>query len=98
MKKLDAILKTSGKGLWSRVSKDVRVVGYEFVDPYELRVYFDKRTWKVELHGLIYTDDAFLRQIRKLICAKHKTVTKIEYSEQGMQGDDYVSLDYTVRL
>ena len=84
---------TSGMGLWSSAVKDVQVTGYSI--PYvgqeyrgELRVYFATKTWNVETDGLIYTDPAFLEHIRVAF-----GTNDIDYSEQGMQGDDFVSFD-----
>lgn len=62
----------------------------------ELRVYFTTRSWDVERHGLIYTDDLFEKELKKRLRAagwSAKAVRDIDYSEQGMQGDDYVSFD-----
>ncbi len=62
----------------------------------ELRVYFDTKTWNVKKDGLIYTDGKFLRGLR-LTFASHGISMEdaycIDYSEQGMQGVDYVSFD-----
>ena len=85
---------TSGRGLWSEVAKEVDCTGYSV--PYmnndgefgELRVYFDKASWNVNEDGLIYTDPKFLHGIRLVFGTKD-----IEYSEQGMQGADFVSFD-----
>lgn len=85
---------TSGMGYWSNTIKDVHCIGYSV--PYtnkendfgELRVYFNTDTWNVESDGLIYTDPAFLTAIRFAFDSND-----IEYSEQGMQGDDFVSFD-----
>ena len=85
---------TCGMGLWSEAVKDVECVGYSV--PYanqpndfgELRVYFNTDTWDVEKDGLIYTDPAFLESVRVAF-----GTNDIEYSEQGMQGDDFVSFD-----
>lgn len=95
----DAMFSTSGRGLWGMkknlilVNKIVAVIDKHF-DPYfgELRVYFDRRTWNVDKHGLIYTDPLFLKQLKALLKKKGFSGS-VEYSEQGMQGNDYVSLD-----
>ena len=90
---LDKIV-TSGFGLWSDKIKEVKTTKYsipyinEDCDFGELRVYFDKNTWNVETDGLIYTDPAFLESIRVAFGCRN-----IEYSEQGMQGDNFVSFD-----
>ena len=58
----------------------------------ELRVYFNTKTWDISKHGLIYTDSQFLRDLIRFLAA-HGLALDVDYSEQGMQGDDYVSLD-----
>jgi hypothetical protein len=88
---LDKII-TSGFGLWSDVIKEVKTTGYtvngKSFDFGELRVFFDTSTWNVETDGLVYTDPAFLESVRVAF-----GTSDIEYSEQGMQGDDFVSFD-----
>lgn len=85
---------TSGMGLWSEAVKEVICNGFsvpyanEEVDFGELRVYFDTETWNVNEDGLIYTDPAFLAAIRMAM-----GTNDIEYSEQGMQGANFVSFD-----
>lgn len=93
-------IETGGNGLWSNESKKVRVdnmwVENVIEDFGELRVFFDIKTWNPNKDGLIYTDDTWLKQFRgKLLGLGYskKAVTDINYSEQGMQGDDYVSMD-----
>ena len=44
-------------------------------------------------HGLIYTDRQFLRELRAFLDAHGLPGADVDYSEQGMQGDNYVSLD-----
>lgn len=88
---------TAGDGYWSDVAKVVQVVdiklGYcaEEKDFGELCVYFNPNTWDIKEDGLIYTDKLFLKELNEFL-VKHGLDTA-EYSEQGMQGDDYVSLD-----
>ena len=89
---------TNGTGYWSRAQKTVSIVdmriGYmaDEKDFGELCVYFDEATWDVDTDGLIYTDSLFLAQLQQFLVA-HGLSDKVNYSEQGMQGDDYVSLD-----
>jgi hypothetical protein len=59
----------------------------------ELRVYFDIDTWDVNELGLIYTDGQFMGELRALLKAHGLPGDDVSYSEQGMQGDDYVSCD-----
>ena len=98
MNKLTAVLSTDGCGYWSEVAKDVKVIGYAI--PYindeqdfgELRVYFNTKTWNVDANGLIYTDSLFLDELRNFLITQELS-DDVDYSEQGMQGDNYVSLD-----
>ncbi len=91
-RKIDATLATDGTSIWSnREAAKVRcyrldLVRYE-VDRYgELRVFFTKRTWDVEKHGLIYTDRGFERELRKYLAGIGLPARRVAYSEQGMQG------------
>ena len=96
-------LNTNGNGLWSDVETEVRIVdmvldvGTEYEDDKtifgEFRVYFDTATWNTAEDGLIYTDKGFLRELREFLNAHGLPGADVSYSEQGMQGDDYVSLD-----
>ena len=102
----EVILHTDGlRGLWSDVAKGVRItdmkIGY-IDDDFEsgkhptfgeLRVYFDTETWDVSEDGLIYTDRGFLKELREFLDAHGLQGGDVDYSEQGMQGDDYVSCD-----
>ena len=91
-------LNTIGDGYWSDVSKTVPVVRLDLAyingeeDFGELRVYFDTDAWNVNKDGLIYTDSLFLEELLSLLSALGLG-TDVCYSEQGMQGDDFVSLD-----
>lgn len=59
----------------------------------ELRIYFDTATWNVEDNGLIYTDKGFIDELRGYLELNGLNDKDVGYSEQGMQGSDYVSLD-----
>lgn len=95
-------LHTAGTGYWSRSEKAVGVT--EFVLDYEdeehtlgeLCVHFNTTTWRPDQDGLIYTDPLFLRELREYFVARGFTkeeAADVYYSEQGMQGDNYVSCD-----
>jgi hypothetical protein len=92
-------LNTNGKGLWTDVTAPVRAT--ELVLAYvddeegfgELRVHFDTKSWDVNSRGLIYTDPQFLFELKAELTLKGFDTSDISYSEQGMQGDDYVSFD-----
>ena len=95
---MTVLFNTVGDGYWSRVAKAVEVtdmkLGYvsDEGDFGELRVYFNTDTWNVNTDGLIYTDSRFKQDLMQFVQA-HGLVVDLCYSEQGMQGDNYVSLD-----
>jgi len=93
---------TGGTGLWSKEKKSVQVLGVELAycndecDFGELRAYFNTGDWNCNQHGLIYTDKIWLNEFRALMRSlgfTRNAVNDIEFSEQGMQGEDYVSMD-----
>lgn len=98
MIKFNCMLETAGDGYWSDVAKFVNVT--KIAVPYvndeenfgELRVYFDKH-WDCSKDGLIYTDSLFLLMLKEKLTECGFEGADVEYSEQGMQGDNYVSLD-----
>jgi hypothetical protein len=95
-------IQTAGDGLWSNKEKLVRVseVSLAYVndecDFGELRARFDMHDWNVDKDGLIYTDSKWIEEFRALIKSlgfSPVAVEDISYSEQGMQGNNYVSMD-----
>ena len=92
-------LDTDGSGFWSNVATSVRVTHLQV--PYfneeetfgELCVYFNTNTWRIDRDGLIYTDKGWLNELCVALGERGYDASDISYSEQGMQGDDYVSLD-----
>lgn len=68
----------------------------------ELRAYFDPSgfghgSWNVRAFGLVYTDKLWLREFKKGLRSlgfSIKAVQNLNYSEQGMQGEDFVSMDF----
>lgn len=99
MYKVNAILNTIGDGYWSNVAKAVEITGLQLayindeLDFGELRVYFNTSTWDVDKDGLIYTDSLFETELCELLTSMGFDASDVSYSEQGMQGDNYVSLD-----
>jgi hypothetical protein len=99
MYKVNATCNTAGDGYWSNKAKAVKitklVLAYtnDELDFGELCVYFNTRTWDVRKDGLIYTDSLFLEELCELLTDMGYDVSDVSYSEQGMQGEDYVSLD-----
>jgi hypothetical protein len=57
-----------------------------------LRVYFSKKSWNCEKHGLIYTDNKWISELRKGLRSIGLEAAGLDYTEQGMQGYDYVSV------
>ena len=94
-----ATLTTVGDGYWSGNSARVGItelrVNYynEEQDFGELIVVFDTQHWNVSRMGLIYTDSQFLEELQSFLNANGLEGGDVDYSEQGMQGNDYVSLD-----
>ena len=97
----DLYFETDGSGLWSDTQKKILVQKFvidgwkekgEYQGIPELRVYFDTQDWDISKDGLIYTDDLFHKQLVEYFSTLG-VAGEIDYSEQGMQGDDYVSLD-----
>jgi hypothetical protein len=95
----NAILHTDGSGYWSKTARPVRIVGFElgYVSKDgefgSLDVFFDEDTWNIDRHGLIYTDNKFLEELRNFLISKGFDASNIDYSEQGMQGADAVNFD-----
>lgn len=95
--------KTNGRGYWSNAVRDVNItkcaVAYTNDEGNfgELRVYFNTATWNVKELGLIYTDAQFMKEFKAVLKNKlgftDKELKQISYSEQGMQGNNYVSMD-----
>jgi hypothetical protein len=63
----------------------------------ELRAYFDPKEWNVDTDGLIYTDmmwkHSFLTCMENVLGFSPDATLDVSYSEQGMQGDNFVSMD-----
>jgi hypothetical protein len=95
-------LHTNGRGYWSRTAKavDVTKLDLQYInnegDFGELCVYFASDSWDVNTMGLIYTDKLFKEELRAYLQTLGFTAEEandVEYSEQGMQSDNYVSCD-----
>ena len=95
------VFHTAGNGLWTDLERAVRITDMKLGTGCEdgnkiwgeLRVYFDRRTWDTLKHGLIYTDRLFMRELQAFLDLHGLPGKDVYYSEQGMQGDDYVSCD-----
>lgn len=98
---------TDGSGLWSRHKTNVIIkeiqVHRVFRDSQkqnkfcgELRAVFSTKDWDINKYGLIYTDRNWLKEFRQKLVENgfsKKAANAVTFSEQGMQGDDYVSMD-----
>jgi len=92
-------LTTDGSGLWC--DHEVTSFTTHLQVPYineektfgELCVYFNSDAWDIERLGLIYTDQKWLNELCDALGERGYDVSDIGYSEYGMQGRNYVSLD-----
>jgi hypothetical protein len=91
-----------GRGLWSATEKFVTVnrVRVAYLDDDgdfgELRAYFDPAEWDTDKDGLIYTDRAWMSSFLSCMATlgfSVQALADIDYSEAGMQGANYVSMD-----
>lgn len=100
---MNITLHTDGSGLWSKQAKPVEIIN-AILCVYDndgstwghLRVYFNINDWDVSKDGLIYTDKLWLSQLKSYLIGldfSKQSLEKLVYSEQGMQGSDYVDLD-----
>ena len=102
------VTKTNGRGYWSTTAKTVRIdrVALAYVDEEntfgELRAYFDPEEWDVDADGLIYTammwKHSFLTCMENVLGFSPDATLDVSYSEQGMQGHNYVSMDVGPRF
>jgi hypothetical protein len=105
---VNTILNTSGTGLWSTRAKSIQINRleisvFEYGDKEfgELRVFFNtegENSWQVDKDGLIYTDPVFKKELVQFLNSIGLIGSDCTYSEQGMQGDDYVSCDVGQRF
>lgn len=99
MLKVSWLANTDGSGYWSGKRKLVHLnkVVLNYINKEEtfgeLCVFFTQGTWSVKRDGLIYTDKQFLEDLRDNLFLAGFDTSDVDYSEQGMQGEDYVSLD-----
>lgn len=97
MIKFARTLHTDGTGYWSNHKTAVRTTALELrklnQNFGELRVHFDTNTWSIRKFGLIYTDKLWLEELKAELAKLNIAVDDVDYSEQGMQATEYVSLD-----
>ncbi len=95
-------LHTNGNGYWSSTAKAVTVEALDLQyitndkDFGELCIHFNTNDWDTKTDGLIYTDKLFMQELRAYLQTVGFTEAEandVNYSEQGMQSDNYVSCD-----
>ena len=95
-------LHTNGTGYWSTTAKavDVEALDLQYIsnerDFGELCIHFNTATWDTAVDGLIYTDKLFMQELRAYLQTLGFTAEEandVDYSEQGMQTENYVSCD-----
>ena len=95
-------LNTNGNGYWSTTAKavDVEALDLQYItndkDFGELCIHFNTNDWDTKTDGLIYTDKKFMSELRTYLQTVGFTEAEandVNYSEQGMQSDNYVSCD-----
>ena len=106
-RKVNFVTKTDGRGYWSETVKTVKIyriilVVYDDDDGGgsfgELRAYFTPQEWSVDNDGLIYSDQSWMKSFKRCMTTlgfSKAALDTIHYSEQGMQGETYVSMDVT---
>jgi len=100
-------LHTNGNGYWSNTAKAVDITALDLLyitnerDFGELCIHFATdelgcNCWDTATNGLIYTDKLFMQELRaylQTIGFSEAEANDVNYSEQGMQGEHYVSCD-----
>ena len=100
-------LHTNGNGYWSNTAKavDITKLDLQYItnerDFGELCIHFATdelgcNCWDTATNGLIYTDKLFMQELRaylQTIGFSEAEANDVNYSEQGMQGEHYVSCD-----
>jgi hypothetical protein len=100
-------LHTNGNGYWSNTAKavDITALDLQYItnerDFGELCIHFATdelgcNCWDTATNGLIYTDKLFMQELRaylQTIGFSEAEANDVNYSEQGMQEDFYVSCD-----
>ena len=98
----DFEIQTAGDGLWSNKKKTVNIKKIEIIEDKEydhvyVNLFFTKKSWDVNKYGLIYTDSLFLEEAKAILSYNYRQIKlkwkNLNYTEQGMQGDNYVSME-----
>ncbi len=101
---VDWACSTGGDGFWTRHVGVTRITRLELAYVAndgrfgELRAHLDPASWDSERLDVVYTDRTWLAAFRLLLETlgfSSAEAARVNYSEAGMQGDDYVSMDVT---
>ena len=98
---------TNGISYWNNTLKRVRltkiVINIEMTPTddseymfFDMNVFFTKNSWDISKDGLIYTDQGFIREFRDILISlgfDQEASADVRYSEQGMQGENWVNFD-----
>ena len=82
------------KGFWGKNKKSINYViskiSFKKIDKdlqlFDVEIYLEN--YNSATHGFIYTDPTFLKSINSYL-----TNVKLDYTEQGAQGYDYISME-----
>jgi hypothetical protein len=95
-------LNVGGDGLWSNTKQKLQVVlrasyieepdDEESWNKTDLFAFFSIADWNIREEGLVYTDKTFVAELNKAL--EDRGYPKAYYSEQGMQGFDYIHFDW----
>jgi len=87
-------IRTSGDGYWSTSKNIVKITHIRLTtygnDHGYLDVYFHDG-WNIDKDGLIYSDENALKDIRQMLSKMGLNTNELYYSEQGMQGRDFIN-------
>ena len=89
-------LHTAGSGYWSKEAKAVRVTAVSVWtdgDYAQVNVFYNTDDWNPNVDGLIYTDKTFLEELKAYFATFGVDATDLDYSEQGMQDENFVHLE-----
>lgn len=93
------------KGLWGKNDVEQtfdihKIVGHYFEDGFSGTIDVYLKGYTARKDGLIYTDKNFLSSFKDQLKEEGlmKFIKSVDYSEQGMQGANYVNLDIEFKV
>ena len=76
-----------------RISRYVRSENVRDKPLLQMEVYFNTKDWNTKKDDLIYGDEKWISELRKGLQSIGFVATGLDYTEQGMQEDDFVSVE-----